>query len=159
MQIVDEFDYRNAKAVLEAASPGYLSILRTILDDPGRQLDFELGRKKQRNLSQQIKPWFIEHGWKAEQPAYSVPGMLYDLLKDNIPIEIEIGHERLVFPDFFEFLADYSNGHIPVAVMIVTGTPNAFGHNWHCSLRSTRRKIESIQNVYLVPTLVIAIDP
>jgi hypothetical protein len=85
--------------------------------------------------------------------------MKYDLLKDRIPIEIEIEHERLVFPDFFEFLADFSNGHIEAAVMIVTGTPAAFGHSWHCSLRSTKRKIESIQQVYLVPTLVVAVNP
>jgi hypothetical protein len=85
--------------------------------------------------------------------------MQYDLLKGQVPIEIEIGHERLVFPDFFEFLADYSSGHIAAAVMIVTGNPKAFGHSWHCSLRSTQRKIESVKGVYLVPTLVIAVDP
>ena len=85
--------------------------------------------------------------------------MQYDLLKGRVPIVIEIGHERLVFPDFFEFLADYSNGHIDAAVMVVTGNPAAFGHKWHCSLKSTRRKIESVKGVYLVPTLVIAVDP
>lgn len=85
--------------------------------------------------------------------------MQYDLVKDRVPIEIEIGHERLVFPDFFEFMADYSNGHIDAAVMVVTGNPLAFGHNWHCSLKSTQRKIASVRAVYLVPTLVIAVDP
>jgi len=42
-----------------------------------------------------VKKWFTAVGWKEEQPAFSVPGMQYDLLKERTPIEIEIGHERL----------------------------------------------------------------
>jgi hypothetical protein len=158
MKIVDEFDYRNAKAILQAVSPKSLSDIYTILGNAKNKVDLSRG-DKQRQLSSQIQQWFVRAGWKSEQPAFTVPGMHYDLLKDRIPIEIEIGHERLVFPDFFEFLADYSSGHIDAAVMIVTGNPKLYGHNWHCSLRSTQRKIESVKGVYLVPTLVVAVDP
>ena len=82
-----------------------------------------------------------------------------DLVKEDIPIEIELGHQRLVYADFFEFMADYSNGHIPLAIMIVTGDPKKFGHTWHNSLESTKRKILAIKETFLVPVLVIAVDP
>ena len=94
-----------------------------------------------------------------EAPSFTIPEMRYDLLKVNIPIEIEIGHQRLVFPDFFEFMADFSKEKIPGAVVVVTGDPKQFGHNWHCSLDSTKRKIDAIREVFLVPVLVLAIDP
>lgn len=159
MKLAGEFDYRNAKAILQAVAPQLLAEIYDVLQHADSKLNLVADGEAQRKLSTQLKKWFVAKGWKEEQPAFSVPGMQYDLLKDRIPIEIEIGHERLVFPDFFEFLADYSNGHIAVAVMIVTGNPKAFGHSWHCSLRSTQRKIESVKGVYLVPTLVIAVDP
>lgn len=159
MKLFGEFDYRNAKAVLSAAAGKQLQEVYEILEHVDSKINLDAANAAQRQLSTQLKNWFVARGWEAEQPAFSVPGMHYDLFKNGIPIEIEIGHERLVFPDFFEFLADYSNGHISAAVMIVTGTPRLFGHSWHCSLRSTQRKIESIKGVYLVPTLVIAVDP
>lgn len=159
MILAGEYDYRNAKAILQATSPQILAEIYTTLQDPAKTLNLSSSESSQRQLSSQLQSWFVAKGWKDEQPAFSVPGMQYDLLKDRVPIEIEIGHERLVFPDFFEFLADYSNGHINAAIMIVTGNPKLFGHNWHCSLRSTQRKIESVKGVYLVPTLVIAVDP
>lgn len=49
--------------------------------------------------------------------------MRYDLYDGRMPIEIELGHERLVYPDVFEFLADDSAGHIPAGAMIITYTP------------------------------------
>ena len=159
MKLAGEFDYRNAKAILQAVAPQLLGEIYDVLQHVESKMNLAAEGQAQRKLSTQLKKWFVAKGWKEEQPAFSVPGMQYDLLKDRVPIEIEIGHERLVFPDFFEFLADYSNGHIAVAVMIVTGNPKALGHNWHCSLRSTQRKIESVKGVYLVPTLVIAVDP
>lgn len=158
MNVIDEFDYRNAKAILQSVAPNTLREIYDILSSDSNVLDLE-PKGKQRELSKQIKRWFIDAGWAEEQPSFAASGMMYDLLKENIPVEIEIGHERLVFPDFFEFLADYSNGFIPAGVLIVTGTPQAFGHNWHCSLASTKRKIESIRSAYLVPTLVVAVDP
>ena len=85
--------------------------------------------------------------------------MRYDLLKSDVPIEIEIGHERLVYAVFFKFLADYSQRKIPAGVMVVTQNPKDFGHNWHNSLESTRRKIEAISSALLVPILVLGLQP
>jgi hypothetical protein len=158
MKISQEFDYRNAMAVLEASHKGVVAEIRSILTDPQHQLDLVL-KGKQRDLSAQVQQWFVDSGWEKEQPTFAIPDMRYDLLKGTIPIEIELGHQRLVFPDFFEFLADYSKGRIPGAVMVVTGDPDLFGHDWHCSLESTRRKIEAVQEVFLAPLLVIAVDP
>jgi hypothetical protein len=140
MKLFGEFDYRNAKAILAATAKQELAEIYDILQHADSNLVLEISNSAQRQLSTQLKRWFVERGWTAEHRAFSVPAMHYDLFKNGIPIEIEIGHERLVFPDFFEFLADYSNGHISAAVMIVTGTPRLFGHTWHCSLRSTQRK-------------------
>jgi hypothetical protein len=100
MRLADEFNYRNAKAILQATTPRCLEDIYSILGNPNNTLDLARGEKQQ-YLSTQMKRWFVSAGWKEEQPAYSVPGMHYDLLKDRTPIEIEIGHERLVFPDFF----------------------------------------------------------
>jgi hypothetical protein len=76
-----------------------------------------------------------------------------------VPIEIEIGHQRLVFPDFFEFAADHAKQNIAAGVLIVTHDPMQFGHDWHCSLASTKLKIASVADWLTVPLLVIAVDP
>lgn len=158
MHIIREFDYRNARAVIDAVDPTLLSRIRDILTSPDSRLDLAK-ETKARALSSQVQQWFKAAGWQREVPAGAVPGMRYDLHDGQVPIEIELGHERLVYPDFFKFLADYSAQHIPAAVMIVTHTPQVFGHAWHCSLPSTEIKILAIQSVYLVPTLVIGVDP
>ena len=117
------------------------------------------GTGAQRRLSAQVQEWFTKKDWNKEQPAFSIGELRYDLVKENIPIEIEIGHQRLVYADFFEFMADYSKGHIPLGIMIVTGNPDKFGHKWHNSLESTKRKILAIKETFLVPMLIIAVDP
>lgn len=66
---------------------------------------------------------------------------------------------RLVYADFLKFLADYSQNRIPAGLMIVTGTPTLFGHTWHNSLASTKKKLEAISAALLVPILVLAVDP
>jgi hypothetical protein len=158
MRIAGELNYRNAKAVIQSAAPGILEEIVGILTDPLCELDFSV-KGKQRNLSKQVQDWFVQHGWAKEAPSFSIPDMRYDLLKNRIPVEIELGHQRLVFPDFFEFLADFSKGEIPCGVMVVTGDPHLFGHDWHCSLDSTSRKIDAIREVFLVPLLVLAVNP
>jgi hypothetical protein len=108
MKLAGEYDYRNAKAILQATAPQQLVEIYDVLQHADSAIKLEAAGDSARKLSAQMKKWFVAKGWKEEQPAFSVPGMHYDLLKDRVPIEIEIGHERLVFPDFFEFLADYS---------------------------------------------------
>jgi restriction endonuclease BglII len=158
MRIVEEFNYRNAEAVINAADTTLLPRLRGILTATTNEINLAADSGP-RSLSSQVQQWFRAAGWQHEVPSVAVPGMRYDLYDGRVPIEIELGHERLVYPDFFEFLADYSAGHIPAGIMIVTYTPRSFGHTWHCSLASTRRKMLAIGNVYLVPTLVIGVDP
>ena len=158
MKIVQELNYRNAIPVLNSISPGLLNEIREILTGRGNCLD--LSKKgRQRDLSRQVQAWFIARGWQSEVNCSAIPDMRYDLIKDKVPIEIELGHQRLVFPDFFKFLADYSKQTIPAAIMIVTGKPMLFGNNWHCSIESTKRKIQAVKEVFLVPLLVIGIDP
>jgi len=101
MKVVSEFNYRNAKEILEKKSPYILKEIYDILNDPDNRIDLT-GTGSQRRLSAQIQDWFIRKGWRKEQPAFSIGDLRYDLLKNNIPIEIEIGHQRLVYADFFK---------------------------------------------------------
>ncbi|KXA91787.1 hypothetical protein AKJ63_00915 [candidate division MSBL1 archaeon SCGC-AAA259D18] len=158
MEVYDEFNYRNAKSVLKKEHPSLLEEIYSILDDPKNKLDLT-SEGKQRQISKQLQNLFVDKSWEKEVSVYSIPELKYDLVKDKLPIEIEIGHKRLVYADFFEFLADYSNGHIKLGIMIVTGEPERFGHTWHNSLDSTKRKIKAIEKVFLVPLLAIAINP
>lgn len=160
MKVANEFDYRNAKSIIEKINPFVLKEIYSIIDNPDNKLELDIGEKKQRNLSKPIQEMFVKlEGWKQEQSVFTLPDLKYDLVKQNIPIEIELMHERLVYADFFKFLVDFSNSKIPAAIMIVTNDPNKFGHIWHNSINKTKKKIESISNVYLVPILVIGIDP
>jgi hypothetical protein len=158
MKVVGEFNYRNAKEILEKKYPNILNEILSILNDPNNKIDLTT-TGSQRNLSSQVQSWFVNKGWTKEKSCFSIPELKYDLVKENIVIEIELGHQRLVYADFFEFMADFSKSHIPLGVMIVTGDPNKFGHTWHNSLDSTKKKILAIKEAFLVPVLVIAVDP
>jgi hypothetical protein len=159
MHLRDEFSYRFAKEILQAIAPREVDDLYSVLNDPKNTLT-PLGNSKQRDYSKQIKNWFVsQRQWKAELPCQAVPGMKYDLRKGVVAVEIEIGHQRLVFPDFFEFAADHAKQNIAGGVMIVTHDPLAFGHDWHCSLASTKLKIASVADWLTVPLLIIAVEP
>ena len=159
MQIGAEFNYRYAKEILQAVAPTELEDIQSVLNDSRNVLNTNKA-KTQRDYSAQIKSWFMsQKQWKAEQPCKAVPGMKYDLQKGLVSIEIEIGHQRLVFPDFFEFAADHAKQNIAAGVLIVTCDPMRFGHDWHCSLASTKLKISSVADWLTVPLLVIAINP
>jgi len=159
MQIGAEFSYRYAREILQGVAPKELKDIQSVLNDPRNVLNTEKARK-QRNYSAQIKDWFVsQKGWNAEQPCKAVPGMKYDLQKGLVCVEIEIGHQRLVFPDFFEFAADHAKQNIAAGVLIVTYDPMQFEDNWHCSLQSTKLKIASVADWLAVPLSVIAVNP
>ena len=161
MKIVEEFNYRNAKEILEKKYPKILNEIFDILNNPNNKIDLTIAgsQKSQRNLSIQVQNWFETKDWEKEKSSFSIKRLKYDLVKKDIVIEIELGHQRLVYADFFEFMADYSKGYIPLGIMIVTGDPKKFGHTWHNSLDSTKRKNLAIKETFLVPVLVIAVDP
>lgn len=161
MKITNEFSYRSGKELLQSLEPKLVREITKILNSSDNRLNLsKIGNEKQeRQLSKQIQTWFVNDGWKNEKPSFSIPKMRYDLLKKNIPIEIELGHERLVYADFFEFMADYSKQFIPLGVMIVAGDAKKFGHKWHNSLDSTKRKIEAIEETFLVPLWIIGVEP
>ncbi len=159
MRIGAEFSYRYAKEILHAVAPEELNDIECVLNDSSNVLNADKA-KTQRDYSAQIKTWFVsQKNWKAEQACKAVPGMKYDLQKGLVALEIEIGHQRLVFPDFFEFAADHAKQNIAAGVLIVTHDPMQFGHDWHCSLASTKLKIASVADWLTVPLLVIAINP
>jgi len=158
MKIVDEFNYRNAREILERKYPEILKEIYDILNNPNNQIDLTT-TGPQRRLSVQVQEWFLSKNWEIEKSCFSIPELKYDLVKNNIVVEIELGHQRLVYADFFEFMADYSKDFIPLGIMIVTGDPDKFGHEWHNSLESTKKKILAIKEAFLVPVLVIAVDP
>lgn len=159
MRVIDKYDYRHAYSILKSEKENILNEILSVLNDEDNSLTLGTRGRHQQDLSRQIKEFFIRAGWQDEAPHFSVPDLRYDLVKENVPIEIEIGHKRLVYADFFKFLIDYSNEHIPAGVMIVTETPESFGHTWHNSRENTSRKIETMKNSLLVPILVIGIEP
>ena len=159
MRVLGEFDYRNAKGILESRRSTILQEIYRLLN--AEEFNLRLGpvSGKLQNLSRQIQRYFADKGWAMEPPMFTLPDLRYDLLKEDVPIEVEIGHERLVYAVFFKFLADYSKHRIPAGVMVVTMNPRDFGHSWHNSLESTKRKIEAIASALLVPILVLGIQP
>ncbi len=163
MKVVGEFNYRHAKELLLALQPALYDEIIELLSSEDNKLNLGAASSDntQRQLSTQIQKWFEHRGYTKEKHCFSqsVKDLKYDLVKDNIPIEIEIGHERLVYADFFKFLTDYTNEAIPLGVMIVAAEPKKFGHIWHNSLDSTKKKILAIGSTYLVPVLVIAVNP
>ena len=159
MKIVNTYDYRNALGILKSTKKGIIDGVFSILNDKSNFLILGPRKGEQQDLSKQIQKIFVNASWKEEQPLFSVPDLRYDLLKENIPIEIEIGHQRLVYAVFFKFLSDYSNEKIPAGIMIVTENPKSFGHTWCNSRESTMKKIEAIKKALLVPILIIGIEP
>ena len=161
MQVVreNEFNYRNAKEILRQLDSDLLDELYSILDKKSFKIDLKQ-EGKGRDLSKQIQKEFLKiEGWQEEVKSPTVSDLRYDLMKNNIPVEIEIGHERLVYADFFKFLSDYAKRKIPCGVIVVTSNPREFGHTWHNNIASTKKKLEAISEYYLVPILVVPIRP
>lgn len=155
----NEYDYRNAKEILNEVAPELLKELYSVLNRRNFKLDLE-AKGKGRDLSRQIQDEIVKmRGWEKEVKSPTVSDLRYDLMKANIPVEIEIGHERLVYADFFKFLADYSKQKIPCGVIVVTNNPKEFGHTWHNSIASTKKKLKAISEYYLVPILIVPVRP
>lgn len=102
MKIVSEFNYRSAKEIIKNYNPDLLKEIYEILNDKHNKLDLNLKEgKNQRDTSIQIKKLFINKRWNEEISSKAIPEMKYDLVKDeSFPIEIEVGHMRLVYAVF-----------------------------------------------------------
>lgn len=159
VRVLGEYDYRNARGIVHSRRPEVLSELDRLLNNDEFHLKLGAAEGKTQNLSRQLQTYFSGYGWGVERPLFVLPDLRYDLVKADVPVEIEIGHERLVYAVFFKFLADYSQRKIPAGVMIVAGNSRDFGHTWHNSLESTQRKIEAISSTLLVPILVLGLQP
>lgn len=120
MRVIETYDYRHAHSILASEKENILNEIFSILNDESNSLTLEIRGRAQRNLSQQIKEFFIRAGWRNEASHFTVHDLRYDLAKENVPIEIEIGHQRLVYADFFKLLIDYSNEHIPAGIIVAT---------------------------------------
>ncbi len=161
MKISSEFNYRNAKEIILQYNPKLLNEIYEILNNKENKLNLDLIHgKSQRDTSKQIKKFFLDKKWNEEKSCKAIPEMKYDLVKDeNFPLEIEVGHMRLIYADLFEFLADYSKEFIKAGIIIVCGDPIKFGHIWQNSIKSTAKKIIAIKENLLVPILIIGIEP
>lgn len=144
---------------MESTDGDNLKELEGILNDESIKLRLGKGTGKQQDLSSQVQDLFVNKGWKREVKLFTIPELRYDLFKGGMPVEIEIGHQRLVYAVFFKFLAEYSARKINAGVLVVTSNPDDFGHDWHNSVKTTRRKIEAIEKYLLVPMLVLGICP
>lgn len=158
MKFGKKFNYRHAKEILKQVDKGVYSSIRSIVGNGKYPIDLRMSGPR-RTLSRQIQEYFRLHGWVAEHSCFSAPEMKYDLLNKNIPIEIELGHQRLVYADFFKFLADYTKQKIALGIILAADDPNDFGHDWHNSVESTKRKIMMISETFPVPVWVIGVKP
>lgn len=86
-------------------------------------------------------------------------GPKYDLFREEVAVEVELGHRRMVYADFIKFLSDYSAKDISAGVMVVAEDPEEFGNSWHNSRKSTINKLRAIEENYLVPIWIIGISP
>ena len=123
MQVAEEFDYRNAKSILECVDHVTFDEFTATLNDDSLRLRLGAPAGRQQDLSKQLQKIFEDRGWEKEKSLFSLPELRYDLFKGHIPVEIEIGHERLVYADFFKFLADYSAMKIPAGIIVAAASP------------------------------------
>jgi len=154
-----EFDYRNARGILQSQREAILTEISNLLNDANFHLRLGAAPGKKQDLSNQIQKHFVSHGWGEEREVFTLPDLRYDLVKQDVPIEIEIGHARLVYADFLKFLVDYSREKIPAGVMVVAENPKDFGHKWPNSRENTKRKIQATASVLLVPILILGVQP
>lgn len=158
VKISGESDFRNGKQILKGTNEEEVRSIESILND--RKLDITLDAdEKQRDLSGPIQNRFKRQGWQDEEEVTALSGPKYDLFREGVPIEIELGHKRMVYADFIKFLSDYSNTDIPAAVMVVAENSEDFGNSWHNSRKSTVKKLRAIEDNYLVPIWIIGISP
>jgi len=71
MKVAGEFDYRNAKALLDGTHSGLVTEVLEILKSPTTTIDLTAA-SGQRDLSAQLAQHFVPYGWERERPVFSV---------------------------------------------------------------------------------------
>lgn len=159
VEILGETSYRGGREIIKQSKPEEYGTLTRILQGGIFSIDTEPPDDGQRDISGQVQRQFVEEGWKSEVKVQNMDGPKYDLYRNKVPIEVELGHRRMVYADFFKFLADYSERDIQAGVMIVTENADDFGKSWHNSRSSTLNKLEAVEDNYFVPLWIIGICP
>lgn len=159
VEILGETSFRSGREIIKQAKPEEYGTIVRLLEGGVFDIDTESPESGQRDISGQVTERFEAEGWKTEVKVRNMDGPKYDLFRNDVPIEVELGHKRMVYADFFKFLADYSERSIPAGVMIVTENSEDFGKNWHNSRESTLNKLSAIEDNYFVPLWIIGISP
>lgn len=159
VEIQGETSYRGGREIIKQSKPEEYGTLTRILNGNQFTIDIEAPDKGQRDISGQVQREFVNEGWETEVSVKNMDGPKYDLFRNDVPIEVELGHRRMVYADFFKFLADYSERDIPAGVMIVTENADEFGKSWHNSRASTLNKLSAVEDNYFVPLWIIGISP
>jgi hypothetical protein len=157
--IVEETSYRSGLEIVKQTKPEEFGTIRRLLNGGKFDLSLEVPEDGQRDISGQVAEQFELEGWDSEVVVENMDGPKYDLFRNDVPIEIELGHRRMVYADFFKFLADYSQGSIPAGVMIVTEDADDFGKSWHNTRESTLNKLSAIEDNYFGPLWISGIAP
>lgn len=159
VDIVGETSFRNGREIIKQAKPEEYGTITRLLNGGVFSIDIEAPEEGQRSISSQVTEHFVAEGWESEVDVQNMDGTKYDLYRNDVPIEVELGHKRMVYADFFKFLADYSERSIPAGVMIVTENSEDFGKSWHNSRASTLNKLSAVEDNYFVPLWIIGIKP
>lgn len=159
VDIVGQTSFRNGREIIKQAKPEEYGTITRLLDGGVFSIDIESPEEGQRSISSQVTERFEQGGWETEVGVRNMEGPKYDLYRNEVPIEVELGHKRMVYADFFKFLADYSERSIPAGVMVVTENSEDFGKSWHNSRDSTLSKLTAIEDNYFVPLWIIGIKP
>jgi hypothetical protein len=140
VEVLGETSYRSGREIIKQAKPEEFGTIDRLLNGGNFELDTESPDERQRNISDQITDEFSAEGWQTEVKVKNMDGPKYDLFRNGVPIEVEIGHRRMVYADFFKFLADYSERHIPAR-------------------DSMMNKLSAVEDNFFVPIWIIGIPP
>ena len=153
----DTFSYRHAEEILNA----HLSIKREIENALGKVQETRVSAKAD-SLTRRIVEAFTERGWQKEVlVADNQPHeQRFDLLKDNVAIEIEFSRYEFLSRDYLRFLSAYNADKIDVGVLIThseTGLARVKGKAVAPSLVRVKADLAWLRGTITVPIWVIAL--
>ena len=153
----DTFSYRHAEEILNA----HLSIKREIENALGKVQETRVSAKAD-SLTHRIVEAFTERDWQKEVlVADNQPHeQRFDLLKDNVAVEIEFSRYEFLSRDYLRFLSAYNADKIDVGVLIThseTGLTRVKGKAVAPSLTRVRADLAWLRGTITVPIWVIAL--